>query len=284
MPKKSKSIPVNSLPDVHEGIIVSRDSVKYTTEFDDLGESHRDNWHLLFLQEKGTTTIEVDFQTYVLKPSSILYIHPNQVHRPIAIKNASFSSLIIASKSLKPEYLKLLEEITPVQPLVLTKETLSLLSETISLCINISKRTNAKLYAASLKDGCNTFVSLVLSQYLAQANPSDKFSRFDIVTKAFKSMLEQNFSTMKSPTKYAQKLNISAPYLNECVKHTTGQSVSYHIQQRVIIEAQRLLYHSNKSIKEISSDLGYDDHSYFTRLFSKVTGLSPQGFRSKNLE
>ena len=83
---------------------------------------------------------------------------------------------------------------------------------------------------------------------------------------------------------YAKCLNISTPYLNECVKRTTGYSVSYHIHQRVILEAKRLLYHSDKSVKEIAGELGYDDYSYFIRLFVKVTGMTPLTFRGKNFD
>jgi len=94
--------------------------------------------------------------------------------------------------------------------------------------------------------------------------------------------LERDFVTVKRPTEYAQQLNISSPYLNECVKKTTGHSVSYHIQQRIILEARRLLYHSDLSVKEIATELGYDDYPYFSRLFSKVTGMTALGFRNKN--
>jgi AraC family transcriptional activator of pobA len=83
--------------------------------------------------------------------------------------------------------------------------------------------------------------------------------------------------------RYAQSLNISTPYLNECVKNTTGFSVSHHIQERIILEAKRLLYHSNKSVKEIATELGYDDYPYFSRLFSQSYGNdSALAFRNKN--
>jgi len=66
------------------------------------------------------------------------------------------------------------------------------------------------------------------------------------------------------------------------VKSVTGQPVSWHIQQRVILEAKRLLYHSGRSLKEIAATLGYDDYPYFSRLFTKVAGMSPLTFRHKN--
>jgi AraC-like DNA-binding protein len=94
--------------------------------------------------------------------------------------------------------------------------------------------------------------------------------------------LERDFLTAKRPTEYAQKLNISTSYLNECVKYTTGHPVSFHLQQRVILEAKRFLYYSEKSVKEIADELGYDDYPYFSRLFTKVTGMSALAFRNKN--
>ena len=87
--------------------------------------------------------------------------------------------------------------------------------------------------------------------------------------------------TTKRPTEYADTLNISSDYLNECVKNTTGNSVSYQIQQRIILEAKRLLYYSDKSVKEISFELGYDDYPYFSRLFTKVAGITAPDFRKQ---
>jgi AraC-like DNA-binding protein len=150
--------------------------------------------------------------------------------------------------------------------------------------MKFSERKEEKLYHSLLKDSCNVLVSLVASYYLEQTHSVDKLSRFETITKSFKGILERNFSTIKKPTEYAQLLNISTPYLNECIKNTTGYSVTYHIQQRIILEAKRLLYHSDNSVKEIAAELGYDDYPYFSRLFTKVAGISPLAFRNKNLE
>lgn len=286
MSKKKKSIPVNpSNVEFEPGIaIFGRVSVKDFEASKEFGESHRDNFHLFLLQEKGTTGIEIDFQTYQIEPSCLLYIHPNQIHRSIGFENVTFSGWAIDNENLNPEYLKLLEDITPVKPLLINEDTFAVILETITLCVNLSKRNHEKLYRSILKDSCNALVGLVISQYLEQTKATDSLSRFDIVTKAFKSLLEQNFATIKKPTEYAEKLNISTAYLNECVNNVTGFSVTYQIQQRIILEAKRMLYHSDKSVKEISAELGYDDYPYFSRLFSKVTGITPLTFRNKNHE
>ncbi|MEO6685493.1 MAG: helix-turn-helix domain-containing protein [Dyadobacter sp.] len=280
MRKKTNSIPVNTFAEF--SFFISRTSFQSSGDFKEFEESHRDDLHLFLLQEKGTTSMEIDFQKYIIEPASVIYIHPTQVHRLIAFENATISSWAINNENLKPEYLKLLESITPVKALSLDERTFSILTETVSLCIKFQEREQKKLYHALLNDSGNTLVALVVSQYLAESKPTDKFSRLEIISKSFKSLLEHNFATVKSPMEYAKKLNISTLYLNECVKNTTGHSVSYHIQQRIILEAKRLLHHSDKSVKEIATHLGYDDYPYFSRLFSKVTGTTALAFRNKN--
>ena len=86
---------------------------------------------------------------------------------------------------------------------------------------------------------------------------------------------------MKSPCQYADKLNYSLSYLNESVKSVTGFPISYWIHQQIILEAKRLLYYTDMSVREIAFFLGYEDHTYFSRLFSKVAGMSPGAFRQK---
>lgn len=127
--------------------------------------------------------------------------------------------------------------------------------ETVSLCMKLSERKHEKLYDAIFQESCNTLVALVASQYLASTKPAGSHTRFDVINKAFKSALEHHFKTVKSPMAYAGMLNISVPYLNECVKVITGSSVSHHIRNRIVLEAKRLIYHSDKSIKEIASEL-----------------------------
>ena len=238
MRKKTSSIPVNPMADEFgDGISIEKMSFTTLQMIEEGEQSHRHEGHAFFLLESGTIDIEIDFQNYTITAPSVMYVHPNQVHRTTAAESVTVSALTINNENLNPEYLKLLEGITPAKPLALQQETFSIISEAVSLCLKITERKTDKLYHSLLKDSCNALVAIVISQYLAQAKPIDKFSRFDVVTKAFRELLEHNYTADKRPASYAQKLHLSTPYLNECVKNTTGHSVSYHIQQRVILEA-----------------------------------------------
>lgn len=285
MPAKNKHIPVNKLPaEKGKGIFIGRNTSNGTPHSAAVERSHRDGGHSFFLQEKGTTYIEIDFEEYKVEAPALVYMHPNQVHRLIRFDQARISSWIVTSENLQPHLVQLLEELSPAKPLSLAKAAQELLSETASLCIRIFERKQEPLYYEILEQSCNTLVALALSQFRAQTKPVHKYSRDESITKSFRSLLDKEFKSVKSPSEYARKLNISSAYLNECVKRVSGHPVSYHIQQRVILEAQRLLHHSNQSVKEIAAELGYEDYAYFVRLFGKVCGLSPLAFRHKNLE
>jgi AraC family transcriptional regulator, transcriptional activator of pobA len=288
--KKGNSIPVNAMGD--EGISVERVSFKslpgtgaaLQAAIHDANESHRHRGHSFFLLETGIVSIEIDFKKYKIKAPSIMYVHPDQVHRTRVSVGTTVSSLTLGDENLNPDHLKLLADITPAIPILLNKEMFSLVSDSVEVCMKFSEMKGNKLYHSLLKDSSNALVALIISQYLERAKPANQLSRVDIITKAFRKMVERNYTISKRPAEYARNLNLSAPYLNECVRNATGYPVSWHIQQRVILEAKRLLSHSDKSVKEIAADLGYDDYPYFSRLFSKVTHMSPLTFRTKNLE
>ena len=285
MRNQSKNIPENTFPSgIREGIYIARTSFNGLPNVAEVERSHRDNGHIFILQEKGTTRIEVDFQIHQIQESSVIYIHPNQVHRVLGFENATTCSWIITNENLHPEYLKILETLPPLRALTLPAETFSIIAAMASLCIAFADRAHEKLFEPILRESCNTLVALVASQFLGSAATTSNTARSAVITGAFKTLLESNFAVIKSPADYAERLNITTPYLNECVRTATGHSVSYHIQQRNMLAAKRLLYHSAKSVKEIAGELGYPDQNYFTRLFVKTVGITPLTFRNKNFD
>lgn len=283
MAKKSPPIPVITLPEMFDkGILIGKESVGDTSTFVDPTHSHRHDFHLFILQEEGRSQIEIDFKKYQLKNTAIVYIHPSQVHLMTRVGKGNLYLVAVSNENLDSRYLKLLEEIAPANPLFLKPAEFSILAQAASLCIDVFERKDDRLYSTILKDSCNTLVGLIISKYIEHTAPAAGLSRFEIVTRDFRHALEAHFVKYKRPSDYANLLNISAAYLNECVKAVTGLPVSYHIQQRVILEAKRLIYHTDKSVKEIASELGYDDYAYFSRLFTKIVGMTPLNFR-KNL-
>jgi len=283
MRKNTGQIPVNNFGgDSDIGVIIERYSFTDLLGPEGWGQPERHDRHSFFLLEQGKIKMEIDFEQQELQAPSVLYMHPDQVHRLIAFEAVTVSSWAINNENLHPEYLHLLEAITPVRSLQLDQENFSLMSDAVSLCIRFMDRKADKLYHALLKDSCNALTALYISLQTTGSKPSDKPARFEMVTRAFREVLEHHFMQLKRPVEYARMLHISTSYLNECVKSISGHSVSYHIQQRIVLEAKRLLYHSDQSVKEIAAILGYDDYPYFSRLFTKVTGMSALAFRKKN--
>jgi AraC family transcriptional regulator, transcriptional activator of pobA len=237
----------------------------------------------LFFRRKGDRSLKLTLINKK-KKRAIVYIHPSQVHLMTKVEHAGLYLLAISDENIDPRYLKLLEEMVPANPLSLKTADFSILAQAVSLCIDLFERKDDRLYSTILKDSCNTFIGLIVSKYLEQSEPAAGLLRFEIVTREFRRALEVYFIKYKRPSDYAKILNISAAYLNECVKTVTGLPVTHHIQQRVILEAKRILVHSDKSVKEIAAELGYEDYPYFSRLFTKVTGMTALTFRNKNLE
>jgi len=64
------------------------------------------------------------------------------------------------------------------------------------------------------------------------------------------------------------------------VKTQSGKPAIKHIHERQLLEAKRLLFHANNSLKEIAFDLGFSDASYFNRFFKRETGVTPAEYRA----
>ena len=135
----------------------------------------------------------------------------------------------------------------------------------------------------ALRSLISSIIYRTAALYLFRENNSmARHSRRTIdITKRFRQLLRKNFIAIKRPSEYAGIMNISLSYLNDTVRMVTGFSVSYYIQQEVVREAQRLLCYTGLSIKEIASELNFEDEKYFNRVFSKVSGESPGLFRKK---
>jgi AraC family transcriptional regulator, transcriptional activator of pobA len=94
-----------------------------------------------------------------------------------------------------------------------------------------------------------------------------------------KDAIEKDFKKKHSASEYAEMLNISAKALAKITKNYFNKTITELISERIIIEAKRELYLTQKTIKEIAYELGYDDEHYFSRFFKTNAEVSPQFYR-----
>lgn len=80
---------------------------------------------------------------------------------------------------------------------------------------------------------------------------------------------------------FAEKANLSSNYFGDMIKHYTGNSPQDHIQQLIIQIAKNKLRNSSLTVSEIAYSLGFEYPTYFTRLFKKETGITPNLFRKQ---
>lgn len=86
-----------------------------------------------------------------------------------------------------------------------------------------------------------------------------------------------------SPDYFADKVNYSAHYLSDLLKKETGKSTKDHVDSYVVELAKTQLINSSDSVSEIAYGLGFNYPHYFSRMFKKRTGETPQEYRSKTL-
>lgn len=113
----------------------------------------------------------------------------------------------------------------------------------------------------------------------AQKHPVKEASRAAQLARQFHLALEHHFREWQSLTPYAKELGITVNHLNDVLRQETGHAAGELIRQRRLLDAKRLLLHSDLSVSEIGYQTGFHDPSYFTRFFRRLAGQAPVEFR-----
>ena len=271
------------LSGVHVHRFPYEDHLKFT---DSISVPHRHDHYCCFLVEEGSFDFNVDFQLLHLKKRTLLISYPGQVHQFVSNtskKKCKCIGLIFDAKRVDEKARMIIEEaVTGAALLALDKQTYEWYHYIIDLIESaIQEDAPSQFQQKLVRSLLDAFLykSTLLYQKQESTRIREYSSRNIDITKRFRQLLKENFKTLKKPSDYAERMNISVSYLNDTVKWVTGFPLSYFIQQEVMSEAQRLLFYSELSIKEIAYSLGYDDEKYFIRLFGKTMGSSPACFR-----
>jgi AraC-like DNA-binding protein len=285
MPAKKKNIPVHRLGEITDrGFRIEKvDIGSEAAQKVSLMGAHRDDHYIFLLQLTGRSKCMVDFQFFNVQKNTLFFILPGQVHRYLDLDKATSGWFVALEIEGVPEQFRTILEdpFLSQKPFQSEAATLKPILQCLQLIYDTSCHQPALPYSRQMIQGLLTsFVAMVAAVYIQQPKIlPDKVPRSLAITRLFRKSLSGQYKTMKSPSDYAVALNLSLSYLNEVVKATTGFAVSHWIQQEIILEAKRLLYYSDCSVKEIAYELGYEDHTYFSRLFKKTVSLTPGEFR-----
>jgi len=107
-------------------------------------------------------------------------------------------------------------------------------------------------------------------------NAAKKHAR---IIESVREYVEQNYSKKISLMDVARNVFISPSYLSKMIKVQTGHSFRHLVNMIRIAEAVRLLEQTDKSLSEIAFQAGFEDHSYFTKVFKRHTGVNPSVHR-----
>ncbi|MDI7860695.1 helix-turn-helix domain-containing protein [Rhizobiaceae bacterium n13] len=104
-------------------------------------------------------------------------------------------------------------------------------------------------------------------------------ARFDRLV----SLISDNFRSHRPVEFYAERLGLSSAHLNRIARLVSGKPTSHLIAERIVGEAKRDLVFSNLTVQLVASGLGFDDQAYFTRFFTRQTGMSPRQYRAREM-
>jgi AraC family transcriptional activator of pobA len=251
-------------------------------EQDKMG-AHRDDHYIFFLLEEGYGSLMMDFDEVGFCGPGLYYVLPGQVHHRIRNEMATgwfvaVDTLLVPSAQRNVFENQLLLQ----QPVPLNEQQLNQYNGLLCLLrARYQAEDQGAFYLPVVHALLQSFIGMVAGCYYQAAGGYAKVSRLTELSQQFKSLLVVQVRNVHSPADYAAQLNVSESYLNEVLKKTTGLPVSYWIQHEILLEAKRLLYYSDLNVKEIAHALGYDDHTYFSRQFKRVAGITPLAFRGQ---
>lgn len=249
--------------------------------------AHRNDNYMFIVAERGYGSMSVDFNVLKFVERDIFFVVPGQVQDDVRGDKCDYWYVEVDISLIPKEYLEVFENAAPFHgPQNMSEEEFEQCKSILHL-LSLQLRSNsaAVYYQQLTLELLHVFLCVIARQY-ARSNITggDTTSRPQQITRDFIRLLKTNIKSEKSPSRYATMLNISEAYLNEAVKKTTGFTVGYWIKHNVILEAQRLLFHTEMNAKEVAHALGYEDHTYFSKLFRRTTGTTPLAFRYSYLK
>ncbi len=151
--------------------------------------------------------------------------------------------------------------------------------QTIWKMFEIEMKSKDELQLEMLQSMLKRFVIMCTRLYKLQENYTKiEDNQIDII-REYNFLVEQYFTTKHTVAEYASMLNKSPKTLSNLFSKIASKSPLQFIQERKLLEAKRLLRYSDKSVKEIAYEIGFEDVQTFGRFFKNHENISPTDFK-----
>lgn len=247
---------------------------------------HRHDYYTVLFVKSATGRHIIDYNSYDLGTEQIFFVSPGQVHQVITIDRPkgwviTFSKDFLASNNISEEFISninLFRQFGENPPLTIestTSKRLLRIIEDIKECIPLELTYR------------RTALGALLQLFLIHANNScsidtsqlDEENSQICLLRDFKQLVEAHHHQWHKVSDYANEINITPKHLSQTVKSLVGKTAKAFIQDRLTLEAKRLLLHTDLSIKSIAYELGFEEPLHFSGFFKKQSGVSPSAFR-----
>lgn len=243
---------------------------------------HKHDFYLTVIITQGKGWHEIDFVRFPVKRGTVFLMKPGQMHY------WKFSPDINGYVFFHTRnFYNQVNTSTPIDELSFFSSTQAKPCLTVSqkrlqqLCLHTKEiLAEFKLPSKLATEKINTLVKLVYLELLQDYDSVEQVQSKSYLSKLseFEKLIDKEFRSNKSAGAYADKLGLSLKHLNRISKSCLNKTATQLITDRVVLEAKRLLLQSAANISETAAALGYDNLSYFIRLFKKHSGCTPLAF------
>ncbi len=245
-------------------------------------QPHRKANYFFVYIEKGSLTHKVDLYDLTITNGQLFFVLPNQIHSVISKKNDDIECFKMSFDqnclSLLPKQFSFL--INPLNSQIISFESdsrqrVKVLFEMLNKILNSeNEQKDAEIILAHLNSILTELNNAYFKSVAKEKPEHNKLSKYI----EFKIAVETHLTEQHSIHTIADNLSVTTNNLYNIVKEFSGVSPKEFITNRLILEAQRKLFYSVTSVKELAYELGFSDPDYFSKLFKKNTGKSVTQF------
>ena len=233
---------------------------------------------------QGSGYFSIDLEKYRIEDNSTFTIPPGRFHQIMAEGRLSgfvfsfdidFLHLAIETPG-RPFFKEISSDLKRVKMYLLDGGDVALQS----LLTGITREFESdKIFRLEIVSGLFKVFLMYMKRQSTSIRQEETNCRHTRLFNNFYAKLDNQFRTKKQVADYAHELSVSPNYLTEAVKKVTGHSAGYHIRQRTVQEAKRLVMYNDANMKMVAYSLGFDDLSHFSKYFKNATGINFTDFR-----